>query len=328
MIYEFALEPELVAAWHDRGAYRFFDGKFGIGGRRIASAFPSADKWRQLVLRALDDAFQHSEPQEGACAVCAKKQGARKRVDALLGYLRKEMVERKGAMPGTWRDGVVREHGVRRFQGILAVSGPPPPLCADDIDESTAVWNPPAPATPRQVADLLRALEPVLRFCSEVRVVDPYIDASLSEFAEPLSALMGAVQQRAAPASVKLELHTGVNRKRVSGASTRHDDIAREIADDCRKVFAPVLKRGTQLRVFVWSEAVARAEKIHNRYVLTNVGSICVPTGLDRAHPSAVHTDDLTLLSREQHQLRWSQYCEGSKRLKCVLGPETVAGTA
>jgi hypothetical protein len=178
------------------------------------------------------------------------------------------------------------------------------------------------------VADIVRALEPLLRFASEVRFVDPHLDASLADFFEPLAALLKVAQQRGNPAALKLEFHTGAKRKRVTGQSTKPEDIAREIVDDCKQAFAAVLKRGTSLRVFVWSEGVAGAEKIHNRYVLTNVGGVSVPAGLDRARPAQAHTDDFTVLSRDQHQLRWAQYGEGSRLLKCVLGPVTVAGTA
>ena len=176
------------------------------------------------------------------------------------------------------------------------------------------------------MADVVRALEPLLKFASEIRFVDPFLDASLPEFFDPLAALVKATQTRANPSSVRLEFHTGVIRKRVTGQSNRPEDIAREIVDDCKRAFAPVLKRGTSLRVFTWSEGVARAEN-HNRYVLSNVGGVSVPTGLDRARPAQIHTDDFTVLSREQHQRRWESI-EGSRRLKCVLGPEVVAGTA
>ena len=40
MIYEFALEPELVARWHDRNEYLFFDEKFGLRARRVVAAYP------------------------------------------------------------------------------------------------------------------------------------------------------------------------------------------------------------------------------------------------------------------------------------------------
>ena len=48
MIHEYALEPELVASWHDRMQFRFFIGQFGFGTGRVVSRYPK--QWRELVL--------------------------------------------------------------------------------------------------------------------------------------------------------------------------------------------------------------------------------------------------------------------------------------
>ena len=64
------------------------------------------------------------------------------------------------------------------------------------------------------------------------------------------------------------------------------------------------------MRVFVWAEG--RGGKLHNRYVLTEVGGIAVQTGLDRSPPRSSHTDDLTVLSKEQHKARWAEYSASS----------------
>jgi hypothetical protein len=323
MIYEFALEPELVASWVDRAAYRFFDGKFGVGQRRIASAFPAHDRWRACVLRAFDDAFASAQP--------AARQAARQRLGALLVHICRDMAERQGTMPDSWREAVAREHVARPYRAILETATPrptPPALSAEDIDESSPMWSLPTHPTPRTAADLVAAVEPVLRFCREVRLVDPHVDPAEPRFRESLVALLRAAQQRRNPESVRLELHTGAKPRNRWDPHLGPVEVARRLAAECEGTFAPVLARGTALRLFVWSEGVRDAEKIHNRYILTNLGSISVPSGLD-AHRTAAHTDDLTILTREQHAKRWGQYCQGSPRFRCVLGaPHVVRSTA
>ena len=54
MIYEFALEPELAARWHDRREYFSFEGKFGMKTGRFISAYPK--KWKKMVY----DVFMNS----------------------------------------------------------------------------------------------------------------------------------------------------------------------------------------------------------------------------------------------------------------------------
>ena len=44
MIYEFAVEPTLVATWSDRKEFRFFDGKFGLGRQRVLCRYPAGQK--------------------------------------------------------------------------------------------------------------------------------------------------------------------------------------------------------------------------------------------------------------------------------------------
>ncbi|MBF0192852.1 MAG: hypothetical protein HQL99_17200 [Magnetococcales bacterium] len=112
MIYEFALDPELVASWHDRKEYAFFAGRFGMDAGRVVSGYPR--KWRQMVMRAFYD--QH----KGASEISAK------RIESLLDTLCEKMVKRPSSFPElpSWLEKAEREHGERPFRGILSHSNP------------------------------------------------------------------------------------------------------------------------------------------------------------------------------------------------------------
>ena len=47
-------------------------------------------------------------------------------------------------------------------------------------------------------------------------------------------------------------------------------------------------------------------ERLHNRYILTDLGGVAFGVGLDDG--GAGETDDLTLLERAVYELRWGQY--------------------
>jgi hypothetical protein len=47
-------------------------------------------------------------------------------------------------------------------------------------------------------------------------------------------------------------------------------------------------------------------EKLHNRYILTDLGGVAFGVGLDEGDDG--ETDDLTLMDRALYELRWSQY--------------------
>jgi hypothetical protein len=86
MIYEYALEPELVASWGNLSDYRFFVQAFGLGQPRLMSEFPKLKNWRRQVLRALKD-------PKGMKA---------QRVTALIEVLSEKMISRQhGGYDGT-----------------------------------------------------------------------------------------------------------------------------------------------------------------------------------------------------------------------------------
>lgn len=184
------------------------------------------------------------------------------------------------------------------------------------------------PPTARQATEIVRALEPMLRFARELRFVDPYFDAGLAEFREPMLAMLRAAQRRRVPTTVQFQLHTAINSARLNGrptgANRRPDDIAREIRNDCKTHLGSALQPGVLLKVFVWQENAG--DKLHNRYVLSDIGSVCLPAGLDQARRGQAHTDDILLLSREQHVCRWGQYCEGSNAFQSVGNASVIAG--
>ncbi len=110
MIYEYALEPELVATWHEHHAGRYFKEKFGIGQGRLVSRYPK--HWKRLVWEALASADQNVQ----------------KRMEALLAFLTETMILRatpyhyNGERP--WLENAEAEHARCAFRAIVARSNP------------------------------------------------------------------------------------------------------------------------------------------------------------------------------------------------------------
>jgi hypothetical protein len=68
-------------------------------------------------------------------------------------------------------------------------------------------------------------------------------------------------------------------------------------------------------------------EKLHNRYVLTDLGGMALGIGLDAG--GAGETDDLLLLllPRAQYERRWAQYVAYDGAFERVDAPASVPGT-
>ena len=158
MIYEYAIEPELAASWHDPRAARFFLAQMGLGTPRVLCEFPSAT-WAGLVLRAL----QASLPDPVAY------QNAKKHLDALLARLRHVTAKRPGtstAANAGWLAAVLAEHRRMPFRGILVEksigSVPSVVLEADTFAPDCPQWQPDAAPVRRDGLALAASLEPIL----------------------------------------------------------------------------------------------------------------------------------------------------------------------
>lgn len=321
VIYEFALEPELVATWHERRAGYPIWSQLGPGLPRVACSFP-VSTWKRLVVDALRALFPDSESAEW--------QTAQKNIEVLVRHFEETGTARKGAIPHgeTWLAAAQREHGQFPFGGIIVRSAPQRRTYLIEADrfgaEDFPAWTPSMPPVQRQPKELANALAPLLRSARGLHFVDPYFDASVPSFFEPMREYLAAAQQRRDPAELVVEIHFGIRREEIDQATRAKQrtvtelELAKEKIEACRNNLLPLLQPGIPLRAFAWSEKV---EKPHNRYVLTNIGGVLIGTGLDSGR-SAGHTDDLTVLSKDQHKTRWAQYARDSSDFRLIAHDE------
>jgi hypothetical protein len=66
-------------------------------------------------------------------------------------------------------------------------------------------------------------------------------------------------------------------------------------------------------------------DKLHNRFVLTDVGGVSLPYGTQALGVSVF--DDLSLLYRGQYEERWWQFTRAG-RLKTIGVPQVIVGVA
>jgi hypothetical protein len=83
------------------------------------------------------------------------------------------------------------------------------------------------------------------------------------------------------------------------------------------------LPRNVTIEFVRWKQRDG-GEKLHNRYILTDLGGVSFGVGLDEG--KAGETDDLLLLPRTQYERRWSQYAGDDGTFERVDTPATVQG--
>lgn len=106
-------------------------------------------------------------------------------------------------------------------------------------------------------------------------------------------------------------------------ASNKMDPTMQYFFEECRRYLPDLLPAGMQLKIGFWSQR-AGGEEIHNRYILTDRGGVKFGNSLREG--DAGTTDDINLLSEEQHRLRFSQYVGPSCAFDQV-GMITIVGT-
>jgi len=105
MIYEYALDPELVATWGELKNCRFFAREFGLGQGKIVSRYPKS--WAKKVWGS----FNGTNDIE------------RKRLEELLTRLQETTIKRKNylydEMHATWLENALVEHSRHPFRAIM-----------------------------------------------------------------------------------------------------------------------------------------------------------------------------------------------------------------
>jgi hypothetical protein len=110
VIHEYALEPELVASWHEQMRFRFFVEQFGFGTGRVVSRYPK--NWRQLVRDRFETTFGGTVGEIG-----------RKRMEELVVRLTIPEISRVGLIWNQtlgWLQNAEHENARRPFDTILA----------------------------------------------------------------------------------------------------------------------------------------------------------------------------------------------------------------
>lgn len=305
MIHAYALEPRLVAVWGSGAEYRFIQGNFGLGTPRVLLELPRFRSWRRDVLRAATEL--------GLSDV------KRKRVEEMLRIFDENRCRRHDASydgERPWLENAEREYQRKPFKAILATANPREHegvVASTSIDPGGTRWICPLGATPARTPDALRAvLEPMLANCSVLHLVDPHFGPENARHRKVLEALADALTDR----EITVHVHCTVKQEEpVSPPLSFFEEAAAALAS---RLPATVTVE------FVRWKRKEGSDRLHNRYVLTDLGGVVLGTGLDSGRDG--ETDDVLLLPREQYMLRWRQYAMNDGTFEKVDTPKPIRG--
>ncbi len=279
MIFEYAVEPILLNNWKD---FRYFTEKFGVPNGRLISRFPK--KWKRLVYEAL--------------AECGEIE--RKRIEEGLRQLDARMLKRQHDWDSQfdWLTNAETEHLKRLFHAILAKTNRNQRafvLEGDRLDETEPLWNTRrSRIIPRKAREMAACVAPLLRWSRRLMFIDPYFGPENPRHRRPFEAFMVAMLEgRLQNPPTVVEVHI----------TDRADfDFFKSEVNQRLSGLIPV---GVKVRFVRWRQRDG-GEKLHNRYILTDIGGVSFEVGLDDGAEG--ETDEIKLLEKEIYELRLEQY--------------------
>jgi len=126
-----------------------------------------------------------------------------------------------------------------------------------------------------------------------VRVVGPYFDPARPKWCNSFREFLNAIfDHRQCSPVHRLKYHTNDRWERA------------EFHARCARLRGLIPAR-VEVHIIRWREQ-SEGEALHNRYILTDLGGVTFPAGLDEGDPG--ETDDMSLLDEDLCRLRSSQF--------------------
>jgi len=303
VIHAFALEPELVATWGRREEFRFIHDKFGLGTPRVMLELPTFTAWKNAVYSAASE-----------LDLTAKDWKRLEEVFRIFAEHRCRRAESVYMDALTWLQNAEQEHSRREFRAILAAHNPrshSAVIVGDDVGQPKArLFSCELGATPdRSPNGLANALAAMLCNCRELHLVDPHFGPENPRHRKVLEALVDVLATNGvSPELVRVHCMKKAELPFFEGEAAK---------------MASRLPPGITVEFRRWKQR-AGSDRIHNRYVLTDLGGVFLGIGLDAGE--AGETDDLLLLPQEQYVRRWAQYAEEDGSFDLGDSPAAVTG--
>ncbi|BCE02794.1 hypothetical protein [Marinicellulosiphila megalodicopiae] len=290
MIYEYAIEPEIIIEWskNTRDFREFFD-KYGLGSPRIFSSFPKGkpNKLRTYLLE--------NGPDEN------------KRYIEMVNYLIKSLVLRSGNCSNEkdWVKKVVHESNQKPFGVVLTNTslGIQRSVTLSSMYDLESLWHHKDQKSIQRTSDGISSVISNLFSLStkKIVIIDPY--GWTSDFIKQIQILINDIKM----GRINNELPKVIVyfQKSKKGDNPNADYVSDEIIkglSECVENFT--------IDVYELTEN-DNSDEFHNRCVLTEHGGVMLGHGIG-IKGEEFKTDDAVLLKSEIFYKKWDQFVENN----------------
>ena len=287
MIYEYAIEPDLAVEWgKNRADYRYFLEKFSLGSPRIMAEFPKFKNWRKQFKQAAASADETKElPLITEIFTMLKER-----------HIHRNSFNYDGTL--SWLENAELENTRQQFQAILSRTNPRhhAKVLASNTVDTNPFWRVEKQAScPRRANDMAKLLAPMLVNCLEIHFIDPHFGPENLRHRKPLEAFLNIIAKRPScrPKIDKIVIHT-------SGKADF--DFFKQ---NCEEKLRAIIPAGICLILQRWNQWEG-GEKLHERYILSDIGGLKVDPGLDDGKQG--ESFEVLLLERNLYEKHWGNY--------------------
>ena len=155
----------------------------------------------------------------------------------------------------------------------------------------------------------------MLRIATDIIFVDPYFAPGRKDFVRVIAACVraGGKGRAVGPATV-----------RIFSSDREVNGTHEHFKTGCRERLPREFPAGQAVVIRRLGERTS-GEKLHNRYILTELGGVSLGAGLDEREAGA--TDDVNLLDSDQYHRRWAQYAGKPPAFDQLEHPIKIVGS-
>ncbi|WP_438918312.1 hypothetical protein ACSX9W_20715 [Kosakonia cowanii] len=282
MFYECAIAPEaLFEIAIDRRNYRDFIKGFSTGGNFLYSELPKLKRNKRQLLELLNG--NHSEIQK-------------KRLEDLIIFLKNNKVSRIYDYVGemSWLDNISTVNRIEQFDHVVS-STPYDNLDVTNIDDFFGLNYARQKIVSRIAGDMISIISRLLKTSEHIIIVDPYF-SDKQRWWNVFVSLLRVSANNSYKKSLKIDV--------VFDGSKENSPTVNYLANKLNRenlVFPDDFELSVTFKSLTSREG---NERLHNRYVLSNLAGVCFMHGLDEGEG----TDDVSILSEDGYNKRWEHY--------------------
>lgn len=300
MIYEYALDPELVVEVFKKYGQLPFE-NFGVRNGRLLSMFPK--RW---IRRVYDSSAQSS-----------LNEISRKQLEEMLKRFKnsKTIATKRLAFDcshDNWLDNALQAHAMYPFRAILTAmatdrSGP---LTSFPVEENFKQWQTYNSCYPRRTAkELANAVRNLLVMSKTIVFMDPHFDVDqryFKPFREYFSIIFGTLVFRESP-EVFIYAPELKGDKGCALSDSEHKKKFDSYKERITSYYSEIIPKYKKVTVQICRERQG-GQEMHNRFILTEIAGIQFGHGLDESRSNPESRDVLSLVEYQSNFDIWEQY--------------------